>query len=288
MEMKNFYYKILEKISTKILPWIDKCANFYWHNDPLTSLPIADKRKYIELSKNAEINSYSVNEIDKFENETGFYVDKTWLTQLGSQTQVVIKKSPLNYAHGRILYSSLRNYLHNQGQDLKKINIVETGTARGFSSICMAKALSESNFEGNICTIDVLPHNIKIFWNSITDHTHGRLTRNELLRDWSYLVERYIFYVQGKSKQILPKINFSRVHFAFLDGAHAFDDVMFEFNNISKLQIKGDIVVFDDYNTSDFPGVVKTVEYIENNLDYSIRKILNPSNSRGYVIASKL
>jgi hypothetical protein len=54
------------------------------------------------------------------------------------------------------------------------------------------------------------------------------------------------------------------------------------------LQIKGEIVVFDDYNTSDFPGVVKTVEYIENNLDYSIRKILNPSNSRGYVIASKL
>ena len=57
----------------------------------------------------------------------------------------------------------LRNYLSTLSKENKTINIVETGTARGFSSICMAKALSDSEFEGSIFTLDVLPHFKKMF-----------------------------------------------------------------------------------------------------------------------------
>ena len=53
----------------------------------------------------------------------------------------------------------------------QKINIVETGTARGFSAICMSKALNDSkNIKGEIHTIDLLPVNKAMYWNIIDDN----------------------------------------------------------------------------------------------------------------------
>ena len=42
--------------------------------------------------------------------------------------------------------------------------IVETGTARGFSSICMSKALIDQKKSGKIISLDCISHNEKIFW----------------------------------------------------------------------------------------------------------------------------
>ena len=56
------------------------------------------------------------------------------------------------------------------GENNNSINIIETGTVRGFSALCMAKALSDAKFEGSIFTIDVLPHDKKMFWNCAADH----------------------------------------------------------------------------------------------------------------------
>ena len=86
---------------------------------------------------------------------------------------------------------------------------------------------------------------------------------------------------------MLRKFTLQRVHFAFLDANHTFEDIMFEFNNISKFQKSGDIIVFDDYNAIDYPGVFKAVNLIESNLGYILLKITNANTSRGYVIASK-
>ena len=41
-------------------------------------------------------------EIDNLENSTGFNVDKAWLDELALHTQVVKKKSAINYQHGRV------------------------------------------------------------------------------------------------------------------------------------------------------------------------------------------
>ena len=70
----------------------------------------------------------------------------------------------VSYAHGRLLYSCIRKYCKDHS--IKQINILETGTARGFSSLCMAKALEDHNISGKIITLDILPVNKKIFWNS--------------------------------------------------------------------------------------------------------------------------
>ena len=47
-------------------------------------------------------------------------------------------------------------------------------------------------------------------------------------------------------------------------------------------------MIFDDYNPTQFPGVFKAVNYIRDNLGYSLQKILNSTTNKGYVIATKL
>ena len=152
----------------------------------------------------------------------------------------------------------------------------------------MAKALSDSKFQGSIFTVDVLPHDKKMFWNCAADHTSGKQTRQNLLSNWSNLTDRYIVFMQGFTKHILPKIALTRIHFAFLDGAHTYDDVLFEFNIISKRQKEGDIVIFDDCNKSDFPGIVKAVKYIGSKMNYKIKYVKNKNTLRDYAIAKKI
>ena len=63
---------------------------------------------------------------------------------------------------------------------------------------------------------------------------------------------------------------------------------MFEFNIISNRQKKSDIIVFDDYNEKNFPGVVKAVNYIAKEMSYNVEIIHNKETLRDYVIAKKI
>ena len=231
----NIVGKIISKLFSIILPFVDQMAYLRYFNQPFTDLPKSNLENYKKLAESAEENTYSLSDVNLLEKESGYSINKSWLNYLAFHTQVVIKKSELNYAHGRVLYAVLRNYLKNFDKDSKTINILETGTARGFSSICMAKALSDSGCEGSICTVDILPHYKKMYWNCAADHTKGEQTRHDLLSNWNDLTERYIIFIQGFTRLVLPKIALTRINFAFLDGAHTYEDVMFEFNTISKI-----------------------------------------------------
>ena len=50
---------------------------------------------------------------------------------------------------------------------------------------------------------------------------------------------------------------------------------------------KSDIIVFDDYNEKNFPGVVKAVNYIAKEMSYNVEIIHNKETLRDYVIAKK-
>jgi predicted O-methyltransferase YrrM len=263
---------------------LDNWAYKKWNSNPLTKKPLADEKKYQELAKIA--SSIENPEVTKFENNSGFKIDSFWLNELALKTQIVIKKSELNYAHGKVLYSALRQYISNKTLSSKKISILETGTARGFSSLCMAKALYDSDKQGTILTLDVLPHKKEFYWNCITDHQQGKITREKLLEPWQDLVNEYIIFHQGYSRIELPKIGLQRINFAFLDGAHSYDDVFFEFNIIKKAQREGDIIIFDDYNHELFPGIVKAVDEICSQHAYN-KKIISSFDKRNYVVAIK-
>ena len=119
---------------------------------------------------------------------------KNLVDYLALHTQITIKNQHYAMRMGEVLYSTLSSYLQNLNKDLKteKIFILETGTARGFSAICMAKALEDNNRDGLILTYDVLPHSIKMFWNSISDNLCGPQTRSELLNYWRFMSKIHI------------------------------------------------------------------------------------------------
>lgn len=253
-----------------------------WSENPMIKTPTADRQKFIELFEDSKKVSYP--EIDKYEEEMGYPINVNWMNELALHTQIVIKKSPLCYSHGRILYSTLSNYI-NVNKNLDNLFILETGTSRGFSALCMAKALKDNNRSGKIITFDVLPHDSKIFWNCIDDF-EGKKTRRELLFPWNDLASKYVVFHQGDSRIEMQKVKFGRVNFAFLDGFHTYDDVMFEFSQIKDFQENGDIIVFDDYTPSLYPGLVEAVDKICNQFNYKSVKIKSSYN-RGYVIGVK-
>ena len=242
--------------------------------------PLASKEYYLDTFK--RVKSFRYNEIDKIEENNGYKIDTSWLNNLALHTQVVKKESEINFQHGRVLYSYLIKYISENNIDF--CNILEIGTARGFSSICMSKALNDFNTRGNITTIDLIPHDIKMYWNCIDD-LESKKTRKELLTHWHKEIRNITFLV-GPSSIVLKKLKLNRIHFAFIDGMHDYLNVKREFEFISKRQIIGDFIIFDDYSKN-FPGIIKLVENVKKEKNYKIN-IVTSAPQRSYTIAHKL
>jgi len=271
---------LLRKTRSKILllPFIERPLP----KNPFKGIKIFKEDVYLKLNDEALIKNDN-KKINAFEKENGYLIDPIWFKKLSLQTQTCIKDSPLNFNHGRILYSLLSKYIvkNNSSQFL----IFETGTARGFSSICMAKAIIDRNANGLITTIDSLPHNEKINWNCISD-SKGKKSREELLSHWEEELSRIIF-IQGWTDNIIDRLGIKRINFAFLDAQHDKDSVMKEFKFVSDRQTEGDIVVFDDVTKGIFNEVCQAVDEIEVKFPYEIKR-LQIDNKRGYAIATKI
>ena len=184
----SIYQRLVIRMLKPIQEVLERQVNARWYNYPFGQTPSGSRDKYIILATDAKIKTYP--EIDAYENSTGFAIDSDWLHNLALHTQVVIKDSPLCYAHGRILYSELSTYLHDNlcAFPTETIWIWEFGTARGFCALCMAKALHDQERAGSIVTFDVLPHHTKMLWNCIDDWD-GPKTRSELLDPWKIFVQ---------------------------------------------------------------------------------------------------
>ena len=244
--------------------------------------PLASKSVYLKIFKEASKNKDVI--ISELEKKLGYSIEKKWLDDLALHTQVCIKKSKINYQHGMLLYSTLRNYLESH-RKIDFVNIVETGTARGFSAICMSKALNDTkNVAGVIHTIDILPNNKRMYWNIIDDNENKK-TRQELLAKWPQELKN-IKFIEGKTNTVLKNLNLTRVNYAFMDAEHNYKSVISEFNYLKNKQIKDDIIFFDDVTRKKFPGVVKALKEIEEQGFYNI-EYFTSSSERGYAIAKR-
>lgn len=280
----------LHLYSFKLFPLLDRLwiLLFYpFSRSPITSHPLSTPAHYHQLHNTAALTPYP--EVDSLELSTTFSIDKDWFNHLALVTQTVIKTSNLSFAHGRVLYSLLCQYIHalQCKGNLAPLTIFETGTARGFSSLCMAKALDDMSFSGRIHTCDVLPHTLPIYWNCLSDHTSGRVTRSELLHQWHDLIASSITFHQSTSTNFFSSVHTERIHFAFLDAVHTCRAVMLEFNAIQEHQKKNDIIVFDDYDPTLFPGVVKAVKQIATNYPYHI-SLISTGHSRSLAVATRI
>lgn len=249
---------------------------------PIARIPVATPDTYRDLF--LRFKRTAPNEVDALENHCGFAIDREWLDLLALSTQVVVKESDLNWHHGRVLYAVSRKLLAHQVLDGEPVVLFETGTARGFSSVVLARSLIDADRNGFVVTVDSLPPNDKIFWNSIRDTT-GPSTRFELLSDYQAEVARILF-LQGWTPRVLGQLGLKRIHLAFLDGSHSQRDVLKEFDFVSQRQEPGDIVIFDDVTKTSFPGVANAVEKVKYSGVYAV-EFLKSSTQRGYAIATK-
>ncbi len=250
----------------------------YLSGNFLTSKPLATEKEYLELHKEY------VEEIknNNFINNNFSSSDIKFINNLALITQVGKWPSKINWMHGFIIMKTLRNYVH----DIKNnINIFETGTARGFSAIIMSYVLNEINKNFNMHTLNIIPHEKKIYWNCISDIKRGKVTRKMLLADYSNYLKN-INFISGISKNILTNLNLNRIHFAFLDGSHEYEDVKLEFEFIDKRNKAGDIIILDDYTPGKFDGVVKLAHEIKLKKKYNL-DFLDHNKGRGMCIIKK-
>ena len=160
--------------------------------------------------------------------------------------------SILNFERGMLLYAMVGKF--------KPKVILEIGTASGYSTICMAKALTEFKIQGKIITIDPESHDKKNKYILNFDENGAKpyeMTREELWKrcakdEWIEKIE----VTTGYSGEILEKNIISNIDMAFIDGHHVFNAVKHDFyatlnNSSEKFQI-----LFDDY----FPGESKDVK----------------------------
>jgi len=246
----------------------------------LTKKILGTNEDYLSLHN---LSKYQLSKITiEIEERTGEKLNDDYFEDLALHTQVVIKKSKLNYQHGKMLYSILSNYIKKT--KLSFYNILETGTARGFSSICMSKALINAHAFGKIYTIDILPHDKKMYWNCIDDN-EGMKTRNSLLNRWKNETNNIVF-INDETSHFVKKFHIDRIHFAFLDAEHKFKNVMEEFYYVNSKQKDGDCIFFDDVTPNLFPGVVKAVKNIENKYNYKV-EYYSATEQRGYALAVK-
>lgn len=222
---------------------------------PLCAVPLGAAADYLRLWDQAKAEAFPA--VDECERACGAAIDPEWFHRLALLTQVVIKDSALCYQHGRVLYSILRRYLREQTAD--QLNIVETGTARGFSALCFSRALEDAGATGKIATFDVLPHDVSIYWNCLRD-PEGPRTRAELLAEYGGLVEKYLIFHRGDTRRALLQVTFPRIHVAFLDSVHTYDHVMAECNAIVPCQRRGDLLIFDDYRA--YAGVTRAADEV--------------------------
>ncbi len=177
-----------------------KIKSFFYFGKTTFFKKSGSAEDYLEIFEKAKSQKYP--SVDRYISKYNYTVDKDWFDDLALHTQVVKKKSKINYQHGRVLYSILCDYTSKNLDN--NITIFESGTARGFSSICMSKALNDCKTKGKIFTVDIIPHNTKMYWNNIDDHLIGKVTRLELLKNWKKELQNIEFY-EMKSSEFFEK-----------------------------------------------------------------------------------
>lgn len=165
------------------------------------------------------------------------------------------------YGHGELLYRLVTDRCLDLGKN-HGVNILEIGTARGFSSLVMAKALEDFGGFGIVLTVDIVRHDTPTFPVNQLGKT-VRFSREELLQVWRKLVEKRVIFLGGSSSITSQIVQQRRFPLVFIDEHHTFGKTRRDLQFVSSHQELGDLIILDDY-TDRFVGVVQAVdEFVE-------------------------
>lgn len=198
-------------------------------------------------------NEYPV--IDEFERRMGFAVDRERLEAAARVLACPVKKNPPNWQHGRVIYAQVRSIAWMP----KDIACLDIGSAKGFSAVCMAWAISDAGYQyADIWTFDIIDPHSREPRNSVKD---GK-TLEEFIAPFK---PKNIGIVMRKAGAEMP---LARINFAFIDGSHQYDNVKSDISIVTPRQQSGDIILFDDMQKETVARAVSELqgydlEYIE-------------------------
>jgi hypothetical protein len=174
----------------------------------------------------------------------------------------------LNYERGPLLYALIAK--------LRPTNVIEFGTGNGFSTLCMAWAMSDYDIDGKIFTVDRFTPDIS--FEVSVNHDEDFSPRIELLslnELWSKAAHsdwlKHIEIVSGYSGEVMNKTQFPKIQFAYIDGAHHYEAVKHDFYSTLGVIDEKFGILFDDCMERSHYGVK---EFIENEIDKNFDAML--------------
>lgn len=209
--------------------------------------------------------------IDAFEARCGYAIDRERLEQAAAVLACPVKVNPPNWQHGRVLYAAARKYLEDSYVDFSLLgprepqaaNILDIGTAKSFSALCLLWALDDSDANGLVTSVDVIDPHARVQRNTIAE-VNGLLTLAETLRPWPeaeqirFLKSTGIDYLEAHQE---------RIHIAFVDGKHTGHVVLKEGRLLTARQQAGDLAIFDDVHIPDVSQAVNAL-HLDYRLEY--------------------
>ena len=183
--------------------------------------------------------------------------------------QLNFAKQIPNYERGMLLYSLIAKY--------KPKNVLEIGTAEGYSTLCMAWAMTDYNINGKIFTIDPKPFDVpverNVTWEDNPKHDTVMLSRRELWnkfadKEWIKKIE----VLTGFSGEVLQKnTKLPKMDMGFIDGSHVYEAVVHDFYAFLEVASETFHLLFDDYVPNENDGVTKTIdEEVAPNFDIAL------------------
>ena len=183
--------------------------------------------------------------------------------------QLNFAKQIPNYERGMLLYSLIAKY--------KPKNVLEIGTAEGYSTLCMACAMTDYNINGKIFTIDPKPFDVpverNVTWEDNPKHDTVMLSRRELWnkfadKEWIKKIE----VLTGFSGEVLQKnTKLPKMDMGFIDGSHVYEAVVHDFYAFLEVASETFHLLFDDYVPNENDGVTKTIdEEVAPNFDIAL------------------
>ena len=161
-----------------------------------------------------------------------------------------------NFERGMLLYALIAKFQPN--------TVLEIGTAEGYSTLCMAWAMSDYKINGKIFTIDPKSHNqvierkIRTEKNNETEKiflSTEDLWKKFALPEWIEKIE----VISKYSGEVLRTKHFPKIEFCYIDGSHVYEAVKQDFFGILKLVSEKFRILFDDYVPNKNDGVAKVI-----------------------------
>ena len=164
-----------------------------------------------------------------------------------------------NFERGILLYSLIAKY--------KPKNVLEIGTAEGFSSLCMAWAMTEHNIDGTVFTIDPKPFDVPIervnTWDENKKNEKILLSTKNMWnkfakKEWIekiHVLTGYSGEILEKNKKTLPKMEMG-----FIDGHHVYKAVNHDFHAFLEIASENFNIIFDDYIPNRKEDVTKMID----------------------------